>query len=99
MTGAIIHPDGSVSSSKLRLPWVLKLHSYEVHMNNKLYLLFYESSSGDLNKAISKVVGHSVYGPVIVLQKHGYQYISPSRDELRLLSGAELKQRDDCNIL
>jgi len=99
MTGTIIHPDGSMSSSKIRIPWVLKLNSYELYLNDRLYLLFYDASSRDSNKVVSKIIGRSIYGPVIVLQKHNYQYRSPSVDEIRSLSGAELKQRDGCTIL
>lgn len=99
MTGITIHPDRTISYNPLRITQVLRLHHYEVMIEGKLYYLFYESTSDRFNPVVSELVGTNVYGPVILIQKQGHQYITPSISAVPLFADGKLKKRDDCNIL
>lgn len=95
----VINPDGSMKPSEIPLQRLLRFNSYQVYAGGKTYLLFYDPNGKSINSIISDMVGYRVAGPVIVIQKHQSQYLTPTREQVSDLTNTEIKQKEECTLL
>lgn len=64
------------------------------------YMIFYEPTSTETNVIASRIVNKDVYGPVILLKRDTYDYITPTQSELLQLGDIRItNQHNDCTIL